>query len=156
MVREDELARDYLASTAEELEEAQFLKSIPWIIDAGRRGLAPLLRGLKFEATRFLELPDQVTFTLITPLWKTPPRLLNELILSVRCQSCPLGVADRVNRALKVLLRPAHRVLREGMVISWRSLQMVGARRGATADVAVPEVAPERRRGRPFLLRRLH
>jgi GT2 family glycosyltransferase len=83
----DTLVRNYLATISDEPDELRFLKSVPWTIDAGRQDQAHLLKGLRFEATWLPELPEQVVFSLLTPLWNTPPRLLRELILSVRCQS---------------------------------------------------------------------
>ncbi|CAN5852261.1 hypothetical protein BH23PLA1_BH23PLA1_02350 [soil metagenome] len=78
---------DYMQSLGEEPQETRFLKSIPWVIDAGQQVPSWLLKGLKLEAARLAELPRQMHFSLLTPMWNTPPRLLEELILSVRCQS---------------------------------------------------------------------
>lgn len=80
---------DYIGALDGDSEEHGFLQSIPWVIDAGRQDPEHLARGLKFEASRFPELPRQITFSVITPLWNTPPPLLEELILSIRCQSWP-------------------------------------------------------------------
>ena len=44
-------------------------------------------RGCGRRQPRFAELPRRPVVLAVTPLWNTPPRLLQELILSVRCQS---------------------------------------------------------------------
>lgn len=80
-------ADDYLARVVSEPEETSFLRSIPWLIDAGQQPADFVIKGLRNEVARFQELPEQMTFSLLTPMWNTPPRLLRELILSVRSQS---------------------------------------------------------------------
>lgn len=82
----DELVRDYTQQITGHSDEANLIRSVPWSLGS-RVDLATLLRGLKFEASRFCELPDQSKFSLIVPMSNTPPSALNELILSVRCQS---------------------------------------------------------------------
>lgn len=87
MASTPDMVLDYLRSLDEESAELRFLKSIPWVVDAGPQNHSWLVQGLRLEAARLAELPRQVMFSLITPMWNTPPRLLEELILSVRCQS---------------------------------------------------------------------
>jgi hypothetical protein len=55
------LSRDYVATISGGMGKVHFLESIPWVIDAGVQALAPLLRALKFDATRLAELPDRWT-----------------------------------------------------------------------------------------------
>ena len=70
-----------------ETEELRFLRSVPWTLGTHRQGHTYIVEGLRTEVGRLAELPQAPLFSLITPLWNTPPRLLHELILSVRCQS---------------------------------------------------------------------
>ena len=77
----DELLRDYTTRITGQSEEANLIKSVPWSL-GGPGDIATLLKGLQLEASRFCELPDQLRFSLIAPLSNTPPRFLNELILS--------------------------------------------------------------------------
>ena len=79
----------YLASLPLETEEQRFLRSIPWLLDAGGQDPESLSRDLRDEAPRLAALPMKPVFSLLTPMYNTPPRLLRELILSVRCQSWP-------------------------------------------------------------------
>jgi GT2 family glycosyltransferase len=78
---------DYLATLARDSEEVRFLRSVPWIAGTYRQDSAHILAALRAEASWFAEGPDGPVFSLITPLWNTPPLLLQELILSVRLQS---------------------------------------------------------------------
>ncbi len=87
MVQRGGLAQDYVEAIAGGGDEVAFLESIPWVIDAGTQELGPLLRSLRFEATRLAELPDPPCFSLIAPLRCVNSRLIDEMILSVRCQS---------------------------------------------------------------------
>ena len=87
MARNRDLVSDYLRTLGEEPEELRFLKSVPWAIDAGYQIHSWLIKGLRLEASRLAELPRPMHFSLLTPMYNTPPRLLEELILSVRCQS---------------------------------------------------------------------
>ena len=82
----EQLIHDYARRIADQSEEAKLIKSVPWYLGSPLE-LADLLRGLQLEASRFCELPHQSRFSLIAPLLNTPPRFLNDLILSVRCQS---------------------------------------------------------------------
>jgi GT2 family glycosyltransferase len=79
--------REYLQTLDAHTAESRFLRRIPWVIDAGEQPADWLIRTLRHEAERFAELPRPIRFSLLTPMWKTPPRLLDELILSLRCQS---------------------------------------------------------------------
>ncbi len=82
----DELLREYTGRITGQSDEANLIKSVPWSL--GTPGDLPtLLKGLQLEAARFCELPRQLTYSIIVPMSNTPPRFLNELILSVRCQS---------------------------------------------------------------------
>lgn len=79
----------YLARLPVETEEQRFLRAIPWLLDAGAQDHESLARDLRDEAPKLAALPRQPVFSLLTPMYNTPPRLLRELILSVRCQSWP-------------------------------------------------------------------
>jgi GT2 family glycosyltransferase len=81
------LLQEYLATLSQESEEVRFLERVPWIVGTHRQEHVHILEGLRAEASRFAELEEGPFFSLLTPLWNTPPRLLEELILSVRCQS---------------------------------------------------------------------
>ena len=87
MAAESLLLEEYLATLTQESEEVRLLKRIPWIVGTHRQDAVHILEGLRAEASCFAELPEGPLFSLLTPLWNTPPRLLDELILSVRCQS---------------------------------------------------------------------
>jgi hypothetical protein len=78
---------NYLQSLPVEAEESRFLRSIPWILDASPQNPAELIVSLRRDAEQLSELPRRVVFSLITPMYSTPPRLLRDLILSVRLQS---------------------------------------------------------------------
>lgn len=80
---------DYLALLPDQTEESRFLRSIPWVLDAGRQDAEVLIRDLRAEAPRLAAMPHAPVFSLLTPMYNTPPRLLRELILSIRCQSWP-------------------------------------------------------------------
>lgn len=80
---------DYLARLPVETDEARFLRSVPWVLDVGRQDAEGLMRDLRDEAPRLATLRRRPVFSLLTPMYNTPPRLLRELILSVRCQSWP-------------------------------------------------------------------
>ena len=80
---------DYLAILPSETEEQRFLRSIPWTLDAGPQDPESLIQSLRQEAQRLVALPKSPVFSLVTPMYNTPIRLLRELILSVRCQSYP-------------------------------------------------------------------
>lgn len=77
----------YSEAIAGDSAESRFLRRIPWVLDAGQQPVDWLIRSLRMEAERFAEFPRPARFSLLTPMWKTPPRLLDELVLSVRCQS---------------------------------------------------------------------
>jgi GT2 family glycosyltransferase len=78
---------DYLATLAGESAEVRLLRSVPWICGTHRQDATHILTALRAEASWFAEHRAGPLFSLITPLWNTPPRLLEELILSVRLQS---------------------------------------------------------------------
>jgi O-antigen biosynthesis protein len=82
----DELFDKYVELITGPSEEADFIQSVPWWL--GMPGVhAFLLKGLALEASRFCEIPARMTFSLIAPLSNPSTRSLNELILSLRCQS---------------------------------------------------------------------
>ncbi len=89
MARSLDPVGDYLGTVTVETEETRFLRSVPWVIDAGPQDPQLLIRALRGEAARVAELPVRPLFSLITPMYNTPPRLLRELILSVRLQAYP-------------------------------------------------------------------
>ena len=78
---------DYLQSLPIETEESRFLRSVPWVFDAGPQDPDVLLAAMRREAEQLADLPRQVVFSLITPMYGTPARLLRELILTVRLQT---------------------------------------------------------------------
>ena len=80
-------SNDYLELVSNGTEEAEFLRSTPWILDALQQSSEPIIRALRDEAGRFEDLPRQPSFSLLTVLRDTPPPYLREFILSVRCQS---------------------------------------------------------------------
>ena len=82
-----ELLRDYAARITGQSDEANLIRAVPWVL--GSPGdLAALLAGLRLEAGRLRELPQQITFSLVVPCSShTQLEDLNNLILSVRCQS---------------------------------------------------------------------
>ncbi len=82
----DELLRDYIGRIMAQSDEATLLKSVPWSLGSPPQ-LPELLKALQLEAFRFCELPHQFKFSLIALLTNKPDRFLNDLILSVRCQS---------------------------------------------------------------------
>ncbi|MGP0064334.1 MAG: glycosyltransferase family 2 protein [Isosphaeraceae bacterium] len=82
----DELLREYTGRITGHTDEASLIKSVPWSL-GGPGDLSALLKGLQLEAARLCELPHQLTYSLIVPMTNTPPRFLNDLVLSVRCQS---------------------------------------------------------------------
>jgi glycosyltransferase involved in cell wall biosynthesis len=69
--------------------ERAVLLSVPWMLDAFKQDPASLQRALILENKRFVELEGPVVFSIITPMYNTAPRLLAELIASVRLQSYP-------------------------------------------------------------------
>ena len=75
------------ALAPEDAEETEFLRSMPWILDAHPQSGDPLTRALRYESSRFKELPHQPRFSLLTVLRDTRPQHLSQLILSLRCQS---------------------------------------------------------------------
>jgi GT2 family glycosyltransferase len=87
MIPDRTLVQDYLATLGGDSEEIRFLRSVPWICGSHWQDHDDIIKALRGEVLRFAELPEAPRFTLLTPLWNTPPRLLQELILSVRCQS---------------------------------------------------------------------
>jgi len=99
-----ELLRDYTERIPGQSEEADLIRSVHGML--GWSGdLAVLLKCLQQEATRLCELPHPLKFSLIIPLSSTPPRFLNEFILSVRCQSWfgwELILADRFRCHLRL------------------------------------------------------
>ncbi len=82
----DQLLDDYTRRITDQSDEAKLIKSVPWLLGIPGE-LADLFRGLQLEASRFCDLPHQLRFSLIVPMSNTPHRFLNDLILSVRCQS---------------------------------------------------------------------
>ncbi len=68
-------------------EEFRFLETVPWKIDGLLQPPDQMVRVLANEAQRFSALPDPIVVTLVATLHGSNPRLLEELILSVRCQS---------------------------------------------------------------------
>ena len=87
MVVADKKARSSTGAVQGDPAETKFLKSMPWILDAIEQEPDTLMKSLQFEASRFKELARQPTFSLLAVLRDTKPRHLQELILSVRCQS---------------------------------------------------------------------
>ena len=77
----------YLSAVAEEAEETRFLRSIPWVFDAGQPPVESLIKGLRLEASLLAEFPRRVRFSLIAVMQDASPLHLRELILSMRCQS---------------------------------------------------------------------
>ena len=82
----DELLREYTERITGGTGEANLIDSVPWWLGS-KAEVAPLLKALQLEASRYCELPRQLKFSLITPLSNSPPQHLDELILSVRAQS---------------------------------------------------------------------
>ncbi len=64
--------------------EGRFLRRVPWVIDVTPQVADELMRELAAEGEH---PPEGPLFSIITPLWNTAARLLEETILSVRCQS---------------------------------------------------------------------
>ena len=87
MVVADKKARSSTGAVQGDPAETKFLRSMPWILDAIEQEPDTLMKSLQFEASRFKELARQPTFSLLAVLRDTKPRHLQELILSVRCQS---------------------------------------------------------------------
>ena len=65
----------------------QRIERIPWTFDGRLQDPEGLKRALLGECERLVELAWQPKFSLITPLWNTDPRHLQELIASVQAQS---------------------------------------------------------------------
>jgi hypothetical protein len=108
------LSRDYVATISGGMDKVHFLESIPWVIIAGVQKLAPLLRALKFDATRLAELPDRWTFPPI--LGAVPTERSSSL--SVRCtRSGATGWsapgARSANKAAAGAVRPPFLLSRE-------------------------------------------
>jgi hypothetical protein len=103
MVCEGGLSRDYVATISGGMDKVHFLESIPWLIDAGVQELAPFLRALKFDSPRRVAGPVDL----------------------------PADSRSRPNGALKLAFGPLHRVWRDGLVSSWRSLRKPKAADGA-------------------------
>jgi O-antigen biosynthesis protein len=82
----EELLREYTGRITGQSDEAKLIGSVPWTLGSPGDPSA-LLKGLQLEAARFCELPYQLKYSLIVPMSNTPPQFLNDLILSVRCQS---------------------------------------------------------------------
>ena len=78
---------DYTAMITDDTEEKYFLRSTPWILDAHPQSPDPLTNALRYESSRFKELPQQPWFSLLTVLRDTRSQHLSQLILSLRCQS---------------------------------------------------------------------
>ena len=70
---------DYLARLPVETEETRLLRTFPWVLDVGRQDPEALIRDLREEAPRLAELPRRPVFSLLTPMYNTPPRLLREV-----------------------------------------------------------------------------
>ena len=87
MVSLDNRISDYNALLGDGMEEAEYLRSNSWILDADRKDPDVLIRALRMEATRLHELPVRPVFSLLAVLRDTAPRHLRELILSCRCLS---------------------------------------------------------------------
>ena len=68
-------------------EEQKFLRSQPWVLDAGAQDPDTLIRALRYEASRFHELHHQPRFSLLAVMRDVKARHLQDLILSCRCQS---------------------------------------------------------------------
>ena len=68
-------------------EEIRFVEAVPWKLDGLLQPRDQLLRVLANEARRFSEWPNPVKVTLVAALHDPALRPLEELILSVRCQS---------------------------------------------------------------------
>jgi GT2 family glycosyltransferase len=68
-------------------QEAAFLHSIPWVIDAHPQHPDSLVSVLQRESRRLGQLARQCRFSILAVLRDSWPQHLNELILSVRCQS---------------------------------------------------------------------
>jgi hypothetical protein len=75
------LSRDYVATISGGMDKVLFLESIPWVVEAGVREQASLLRALELDAARLAELPDRWTFL---PILGAVPTDRSSL-LSVRC-----------------------------------------------------------------------
>jgi len=69
--------------------ERELLFRVPWMLDAFQHKPNNLLKSLLVEFKRFLELKEPYKFSIITPMYNTPPNLLLELISSVKLQSYP-------------------------------------------------------------------
>jgi O-antigen biosynthesis protein len=81
-----ELVRDYARRITGPSDESRLLESFPWVLGLPCE-TAPLLEALQLEAPRFGELPRQPCFSVISHLAEAQPQWLDELILSMRCQS---------------------------------------------------------------------
>ena len=64
----DDRISDYIALLGEGTEEGEYLRSIPWILDADRQDPGLLIRALSMEAARFHELPVRPAFSLLAVL----------------------------------------------------------------------------------------
>ena len=107
---------DYNALLGDGMEEAEYLRSNSWILDAGRQDPDVLIRALRMEAARLHELPVRPVFSLLAVLRDTAPRHLRELILSCRClsyQDWNLVLVDDGSRACEHL--DLVRVVRPGL-----------------------------------------
>ena len=80
---------DYQAMLEDGTEERRFLEAIPWTLDAGPQDPGELVRSLRDEAARLARLPRRPVFSLLTAMYNTPARLLQEVILSARTQAYP-------------------------------------------------------------------
>ena len=69
------------------LEACRHLAHVPWAIDGRTQDYAALRKTLRNEAERFLSGQTGPVFSMLTPMWNTNPRHLEELIWSCLAQS---------------------------------------------------------------------
>lgn len=65
---------------------SRLLSEVPWVLDGSFQDKALLQRALITENAVIAEC-ETFTFSLITPMWDTPPQFLKELIASCRLQT---------------------------------------------------------------------
>lgn len=85
------LRQDVLASYERVLTrpgpERRLLHRVPWTLDGHGQPVEGLVRSLAHDARRLMELEPAPRFSIVTPLFETPPRYLEEAIASCRLQS---------------------------------------------------------------------
>lgn len=91
--------RQYRTVLASEPQVARLLRLVPWMLDGGRQDAEALHNQLLNEAERYDDLIqgtwsglaglDRIRFSIITPMWNTPPRYLDELIASLVLSTWP-------------------------------------------------------------------